>query len=299
MMKQTKSAKKSIALILCFPVLLSLSLTACKKDTHDLYEHTKSTEEDTEFYSIIDPIFVSDDEMISCETATIMRVEWGDTVVLPPRYKTFDDFKIVSVKIKKLYASRFYSEKDSEEHMEWLREKVKTNTGDYDDIILIQSDYEVKQGNEAIVFLEKGDIMFEKDSSPIPRLYRTSEYLTEDALDYSLDFINEYKENREKYYRKTFCTPSIFPIENGVLSIQKRHAGFDAKETVSAEKYGLTCCLLSTIEHRSDISFEDGMSVEKFEEKIADVISRVIEYFWEYSGNEKTDKETLISKYTK
>ena len=77
MMKQTKSAKKSIALILCFPVLLSLSLTACKKDTHDLYEHTKSTEEDTKNYSIIDPIFVSDDEMISCETATIMRVEWG------------------------------------------------------------------------------------------------------------------------------------------------------------------------------------------------------------------------------
>ncbi len=84
-----------------------------------------------------------------------------------------------------------------------------------------------------------------------------------------------------------------------MLSIQKRHAGFDAKETVPAEKYGLTCCLLSTIEHRSDISFEDGMSVEKFEEKIADVISRVIEYFWEYSGNEKSDKETLISKYAK
>ena len=33
--------------------------------------------------------------------------------------------------------------------------------------------------------------------------------------------------------------------------------------------------------------------------KIADVISRVIEYFWEYSENEKPDKETLISKYTK
>ena len=70
MMMQTKSAKKLIALILCFPVLLSLSLTACKKDTHDLYEHTKSTEEDTEFYSIIDPIFVSDDEMIPTSVTT-------------------------------------------------------------------------------------------------------------------------------------------------------------------------------------------------------------------------------------
>ncbi len=151
--------------LLCFlfiTVALLFAFASCGKSASE--ENTKSTEEDTEFYSIIDPIFVSDDEMISCETATIMRVEWGDTVALPPRYKTFDDFKIVSVKIKKLYAGRFYSEKDSEEHMEWLREKAKTDTGDYDDIILVQSDYEIKQGNEAIVFLEKGDIMFEKDS---------------------------------------------------------------------------------------------------------------------------------------
>ena len=205
-----------------------------------------------------------------------LRVEWGDTIELPARYKVFDDCSLVAVKVIDEYSNLYFS---GSERMKWLSEKAKiTLDGKYDDIILVPSGVSHEKGTEAIIFVELGGVYAKKDSSPIPNLYRIAVYLTEDSAVYSSSFLCKYREYRETYFREELCAPCVFPIENGALRMPVERAKFDdlGKLVEYSERRWLTssiadfCYIVEILDRYfektgDNFTFADGMTAEQFD----------------------------------
>lgn len=286
-----RAVKKIVAIILALTTLMSFTLVSCGKtvsgtdaDTETRTDTLTETEKG-EINEIDTGMRGTDcywDTEIRANTVREkleflypLRVEWGDTVELPARYKVFDDCSLVAVKVIDEYSNFYFS---GSERMKWLSEKAKiTLDGKYDDIILVPSDVSHEKGTEAIIFVEDGGVYAKKDSSPIPDLYRIAFYLTEDSAVYSSSFLWKYKEYRETYFREELCAPCVFPIENGALRMPVERAKFDDMEKLVEYSEGWWstsnaefCYIVEILDRYSEktgdnFTFADGMTAEQFD----------------------------------